>query len=71
MLDTVVDTECSAHASGDNAEKFNRSLAIEETIVKKSNVKFSDVAGLQQAKQALREAIIMPLQYPQLFTGNY
>ncbi|XP_064596168.1 vacuolar protein sorting-associated protein 4-like [Liolophura sinensis] len=64
------DIECSTHASGDSAEKFNRSLAIEETIVRKSSIKFSDVAGLYEAKQALREAIIMPLQYPQLFTGG-
>ncbi|XP_022087030.1 vacuolar protein sorting-associated protein 4-like isoform X2 [Acanthaster planci] len=47
----------------------SRTLAIEDTIVRKGTVSFSDVAGLTQAKQILREAIVMPLQYPQLFTG--
>ncbi len=31
---------------------------------------FEGVAGLSSAKQALREAIILPLQYPHLFTGG-
>lgn len=46
-----------------------RRLAIEDTIVVKGKVKFADVAGLLEAKQTLNEAIIMPLQFPQLFTG--
>jgi vacuolar protein-sorting-associated protein 4 len=44
-------------------------MAINDTIIHKGSMKFDDVAGLLEAKQALKEAIIMPLQYPQLFTG--
>ena len=33
-----------------------------------SCMKFDHVAGLEQAKQALREAIILPVMYPHLFT---
>lgn len=47
-----------------------RRVAIEDTIVQKVTVKFCDVVGLTNAKQALKEAIIMPLQLPQLFTGE-
>ena len=49
---------------------FRRKIAIEDTIVEKGSVKFCNVVGLTNAKQALKEAIIMPLQYPHLFTGN-
>ena len=45
-------------------------MAIQETIVSKHSVTFDDVAGLDEAKQTLKEAIIMPLQFPHLFTGK-
>ena len=50
-----------------------RRVAIEDTIVQKGTVTFQFcdvVVGLTNAKQALKEAIIMPLQLPQLFTGE-
>mmetsp|Transcript_29112 Transcript_29112/g.95030 ORF Transcript_29112/g.95030 Transcript_29112/m.95030 type:complete len:448 (-) Transcript_29112:94-1437(-) len=34
------------------------------------NVQWSDVAGLDSAKEALKEAVILPVQFPQFFTGN-
>ena len=46
-------------------------MAIQETIVGKCSVTFDDVAGLDEAKQTLKEAIVMPLQFPHLFTGEY
>jgi len=49
--------------------KFRSNL--EGAIVKETpNVRWDDVAGLLIAKEALREAVILPLQYPQLFLGN-
>jgi len=34
------------------------------------NVKWSDVAGLETAKELLKEAVILPVKFPQLFTGK-
>ena len=47
----------------------SRKAAIMDTIMQKSGITFKDVAGLTEAKQAPREAIILPTQYPHLFTG--
>ena len=38
-------------------------------VTEKPNVKWEDVAGLEGAKEALKEAIILPIKCPQLFTG--
>ncbi len=44
--------------------------AISSVIVReKPNVKWEDVAGMESAKRALREAIILPMNRPDLFTG--
>ena len=37
----------------------------------KPNVKWDDVAGLQQAKDKLKEAVILPLKFPQFFIGVF
>jgi vacuolar protein-sorting-associated protein 4 len=33
-------------------------------------VRWEDVAGLDGAKEALKEAVILPIKFPHLFTGN-
>ena len=38
-------------------------------IKEKPSVKWSDMAGLESAKQALQEAVILPFKFPQFFTG--
>eukprot|EP01090_Pellita_catalonica_P021747 TRINITY_DN8220_c0_g1_i3.p1 TRINITY_DN8220_c0_g1~~TRINITY_DN8220_c0_g1_i3.p1 ORF type:complete len:436 (+),score=71.49 TRINITY_DN8220_c0_g1_i3:157-1464(+) len=42
----------------------------ETSTFKKSRLCFKDVIGLKNAKQALREAVILPLEYPHLFKGK-
>jgi len=45
--------------------------ALSQAIVKETpNVKWDDVAGLEQAKGLLKEAVILPVKFPMLFTGK-
>jgi len=39
-------------------------------VTEKPNVKWDDVAGLLGAKEALKEAVILPRRFPQLFVGK-
>ena len=39
-------------------------------LKEKPNVKWDDVAGLEGAKEALKEAVILPIKFPQLFKGK-
>ncbi len=39
-------------------------------VMEKPNVSWSDVAGLEGAKEALKEAVILPIKFPHLFTGQ-
>lgn len=39
-------------------------------LTEKPNIKWSDVAGLDAAKDALKEAVILPVKFPQFFTGK-
>ena len=31
------------------------------------NVSWDDISGLEEAKKALKEAVIMPIKFPELF----
>ena len=37
--------------------------------MEKPNIMWNDVAGLEGAKEALKEAVILPIKFPHLFTG--
>ncbi|KAI1712755.1 MIT (microtubule interacting and transport) domain-containing protein [Ditylenchus destructor] len=55
--------------------KENKKKPMQETInkaivVEKPNIKWSDVAGLEGAKEALKEAVILPIKFPNLFVGE-
>ncbi|EYU36954.1 hypothetical protein ABFS83_04G209700 [Erythranthe nasuta] len=56
---------------GDDADKEKLRSGLNSAIVReKPNVKWNDVAGLESAKQALQEAVILPVKFPQFFTGK-
>lgn len=54
----------------DDEQKKLRGALAGAIVTEKPNVKWSDVAGLEQAKSTLKEAVILPARFPQLFTGK-
>lgn len=53
-------------------DKEYRDLAItisRDILSKNPGVPWTSIVGLDHAKQLLKEAVVMPLKYPQLFTG--
>ncbi|KAH3743596.1 vacuolar protein sorting factor 4B [Pelomyxa schiedti] len=66
-------TKSGGGADDDEAtkDKASRQAALHEAILQeKPDVKWSDVAGLEGAKEALKEAVILPIKFPQMFTGK-
>ncbi|KEH29865.1 AAA-type ATPase family protein [Medicago truncatula] len=56
---------------GEDAEQSKLRAGLNSAIVReKPNVKWNDVAGLESAKQSLQEAVILPVKFPQFFTGK-
>ncbi|KAF1973541.1 vacuolar protein sorting-associated protein-like protein VPS4 [Bimuria novae-zelandiae CBS 107.79] len=39
-------------------------------LTEKPNIRWEDVAGLEGAKESLKEAVILPIKFPHLFTGK-
>lgn len=50
-------------------KKFETALT-SAIMIEKPNVSWDDVAGLETAKEALKEAVILPVKFPHLFTGK-
>ncbi|RPA75582.1 putative vacuolar sorting ATPase Vps4 [Ascobolus immersus RN42] len=66
-------------AAGDTGEKKDeldadakklRGALQGAVLTEKPNVRWEDVAGLDSAKEALKEAVILPIKFPHLFTGK-
>lgn len=55
----------------DDPEKKKLQSKLEGAIiVEKPQIKWTDVAGLDAAKEALKEAVILPIKFPHLFQGK-
>lgn len=54
----------------DADSKKLRSALAGAILTDKPNVQWEDVAGLEGAKEALKEAVILPIKFPHLFTGK-
>ncbi|KAI8545676.1 hypothetical protein RHMOL_Rhmol07G0057900 [Rhododendron molle] len=56
---------------GEDGEQEKLRAGLNSAIVReKPNVKWNDVAGLESAKQALQEAVVLPVKFPQFFVGK-
>lgn len=65
------DKKSDSDSDDDDPEKKKLLAKLEGAIVvEKPSVKWSDVAGLEGAKEALKEAVILPIKFPHLFTGK-
>mmetsp|Transcript_16090 Transcript_16090/g.64988 ORF Transcript_16090/g.64988 Transcript_16090/m.64988 type:complete len:456 (+) Transcript_16090:179-1546(+) len=53
----------------DEAAKLKGQLS-SAIVTEKPNVQWADVAGLEGAKSALKETVILPQKFPQLFVGK-
>ncbi|PWI48662.1 hypothetical protein CEE45_05475 [Candidatus Heimdallarchaeota archaeon B3_Heim] len=63
-------SETPTPSSAPSPKSDEISDAISSVIVReKPNVKWEDVAGMEEAKRALREAVILPMSRPDLFKG--
>jgi len=51
----------------DDALKVVRPSAMREVLVETPNVKWSDIGGLEQTKQSLKEAVEWPIKHPKSF----
>ena len=54
----------------DTEEKKLQAALDEKVLGVKPNVKWSDIAGLEAAKEALKDAVILPIRLPHLFIGK-
>jgi len=59
----------ASNDDNNEAQKMKDVLA-GSILAEKPNVKWSDVAGLELAKESLKEAVILPTRFPQLFVGK-
>eukprot|EP00968_Pinguiococcus_pyrenoidosus_P012205 scaffold1059_cov222-Pinguiococcus_pyrenoidosus.AAC.1 len=53
----------------DEAQRLQSALG-SAIVTEKPNVRWEDVAGLDAAKEALKEAVILPARFPHLFVGK-
>ena len=54
----------------DSDQKKLRGQLTGAILTEKPNVRWEDVAGLDGAKEALKEAVILPIKFPHLFQGK-
>ncbi|XP_041646457.1 vacuolar protein sorting-associated protein 4B-like [Cheilinus undulatus] len=65
------DDKDNEDGDGEDAEKKKFQEQLSGAIVmEKPNIKWDDVAGLEGAKEALKEAVILPIKFPHLFQGK-
>lgn len=54
----------------DEDSKKLRSALASAILTERPNISWDDVAGLEGAKEALKEAVLLPIKFPHLFQGK-
>ncbi|KAG1649386.1 Vacuolar protein sorting-associated protein 4B [Nymphon striatum] len=63
--------ESSSDSDEEDPERKKMQSKLEGAIImEKPNIKWSDVAGLECAKETLKETVILPIKFPHLFQGK-
>jgi vacuolar protein-sorting-associated protein 4 len=59
-------------ASTASNDSMQRACSLSSTLLtsRAFSIKWEDVAGLESAKATLKEAVVLPVRFPQLFAGN-
>lgn len=60
----------NTNTEDDTDDKKLRGALSGAILTEKPNVKWEDIAGLEGAKEALKEAVILPVKFPHLFKGK-
>ena len=73
--DTDADTKKLREGLSSNSHSFVLDFALISScagaiLSETPNVRWEDVAGLDAAKESLKEAVILPIKFPHLFTGK-
>eukprot|EP00162_Nutomonas_longa_P007730 comp17990_c0_seq2/m.31348 comp17990_c0_seq2/g.31348 ORF comp17990_c0_seq2/g.31348 comp17990_c0_seq2/m.31348 type:complete len:596 (+) comp17990_c0_seq2:81-1868(+) len=55
--------------NGDMEMRQLAQIITRDIYLENPNVRWGDIAGLDMCKRLLKEAVVMPIKYPQLFTG--
>lgn len=58
-----------ANAEDDDNKKLRNALS-GAILQERPNVRWEDIAGLESAKETLKEAVVLPIKFPNLFQGK-
>ncbi|MHA1652435.1 MAG: AAA family ATPase [Candidatus Thorarchaeota archaeon] len=61
--------EPPAEEVDEETQRLNE-MMLDTVITERPDVRLTDVAGLEEAKQAIQDAIITPMKHPELFRGR-
>lgn len=64
------DSDDSGAEPIDEDSKKLRSALASAILTERPNISWDDVAGLEGAKEALKEAVLLPIKFPHLFQGK-
>lgn len=56
-------------AEDDDSKKLRNALS-GAILQERPNVRWEDIAGLEAAKETLKEAVVLPIKFPSLFQGK-